>query len=98
MEEELPAADQKRLQSHLSRCAACTEAAGALLSVRDMRLPRRRHGSAARLAAVRPETKKKSFWRSAFSGKAVVGYAYGAAVLVMLLGLNPTAVARGKSS
>lgn len=96
VEEELAGEDQKRLQSHLSRCAACTEAAGALLSVRDLAAPPAPPWLAARLAAVRP-AKKKSFWRSAFSGKAVVGYAYGAAVLVMLLGLNPTAVARGKS-
>ena len=96
VEEELPVEDQKRLQSHLSRCAACTEAAGALLSVRDLTTPPAPPWLAARLAAVRPEKKKKSFWRSAFSGKAVIAYAYGAAVLVMLLGLNPTAVARGK--
>ena len=95
VEEELAGEDQKRLQSHLSRCPACTEAAGALLAVRDMAAPPAPPWLAARLAAVRPE-KKKSIWRKVFSGKAVVAYAYGAAVLVMLLGLNPTAVARGK--
>ena len=95
VDEELATEDQKRLQSHLSRCAACTEAAGALLAVRDLAAPPAPPGLAARLAAVRPE-KKKSVWRRFFSGKAVVAYAYGAAVLVMLLGLNPTAVARGK--
>ena len=96
VEEELTVQDQGRLQSHLSRCAACTEAAGALFAVRDLAAPPAPPWLAARLTAVRPEKKEKSFWRSAFSGKAVVGYAYGAAVLVMLLGLNPTAVARGK--
>src|SRR5204863_9386778 len=48
---------------------------------------------APRLAAARP-AKKRSFWRSALSGRMVVAYAYAAAVLVMLLGLNPTAVVR----
>lgn len=95
VEGEIAGEDQKRLQSHLSRCAACTEAAGALFAPRELEAPAAPPWLAARLAAVRPE-KKKSFWRSAFSGKAVVAYAYGAAVLVMLLGLNPTAVARGK--
>jgi len=40
---------------------------------------------------VRPE-RKRSAWRVLFSGRAVVAYAYAAAFLVMLLGLNPTAL------
>ncbi|MFY9550626.1 MAG: hypothetical protein WAU32_05695, partial [Thermoanaerobaculia bacterium] len=48
---------------------------------------------ATRLAAARPD-KKRSAWRSFFSGKAVIAYAYSAAVAVMLLGWNPTAVVR----
>ncbi len=62
--------------------------------MRDLQAPAPPAWLATRLAAARPETKKKSFWRAAFSGKMVVAYAYTAAVLVMLLGLNPTAVVR----
>lgn len=93
VEGEIAAEGQKRLQSHLSRCGACAEAAGALFAVRDLSAPDPPAWLATRLAAVRPE-KKRSRWRSLFSGKAVVAYAYAAAILVMLLGLNPTAVAR----
>lgn len=91
LEGEIPSADEKRLQNHLSRCGACTEAAGALFAVRELAAPVPPPWLATRLAAVRPE-KKRSAWRSLFSGKAVVVYAYAAACLVMLLGLNPTAL------
>ena len=90
---EIEAADERRLQSHLSRCAACTESAGALTSLRDLTSPAPPAWLATRLAAARPQ-RKPSFWKSAFSGKAVVAYAYAAALLVMLLGWNPTSVAR----
>jgi hypothetical protein len=93
LEGEIADADERRLNSHLSRCAGCTEAAGALLSMRDLAAPEPPAWLATRLVAARPE-KKKSFWRSAFSGRMVVTYAYTAAVLVMLMGLNPTAVVR----
>ena len=93
LEGELGEADQKRLQGHLGRCAACTEAGAALLVMRDLAAPEPPAWLATRLAAARPE-KTRSRWRSLFSGRAVVAYAYAAAVAVMLLGLNPTAVAR----
>ena len=48
---------------------------------------------ATRLAASKPAA-RASFWKRLLSGKAVVAYAYAAALLVMFLGLNPTAVAR----
>lgn len=93
VEGEIVPEDERRLQSHLSRCAACTEAAAVLFAVRDLTAPAAPPWLATRLAAARPE-KKKSVWRAFMSGKAVVAYAYAAACLVMLLGLNPTAVAR----
>lgn len=93
LEGEIAAADENRLRNHLSRCPSCTEAAGALFAVRELAKPQPPPWLAARIAAARP-AKKRSFWRSAFSGKAVVAYAYAAALVVMLLGLNPTAVAR----
>ena len=93
VEGEIVPEDERRLQSHLSRCEACTAAAGVLLSIRELSAPQAPPWLATRLAAARPE-KKKSIWRGFLSGKAVVVYAYAAACLVMLLGLNPTAVAR----
>ncbi|HWZ85689.1 MAG TPA: zf-HC2 domain-containing protein [Thermoanaerobaculia bacterium] len=94
LEGDIAGADERRLRSHLSRCAGCTAAAEALLAMRDLAAPEPPPWLATRLAAVRPQKKKKSFWRSAFSGRMVVTYAYTAAVLVMLFGLNPTAVVR----
>jgi hypothetical protein len=93
LEGEIADADEKRLQGHLSRCGGCRESAAALFAMRDLAAPEAPPWLATRLVAARPK-KKKSALRSAFSGKAVVAYAYAAAVLVMLLGLNPTAVAR----
>lgn len=93
LEGEIAKGDEGRLQSHLSRCAGCTQAAGALFAMRDLAAPEPPPWLATRLAAAKP-AKKKSFWRKAFSGKLVITYAYTAAVLVMLLGLNPTAVVR----
>ncbi len=93
LEGEIAPADEKRFRSHLSRCAACTEAAGALFAIREMAAPEPPAWLATRLKAVRPE-KKRSPWRKLFSGRAVVVYAYAAAIAVMLLGLNPTAMVR----
>ncbi|HVQ54040.1 MAG TPA: hypothetical protein VMT25_02620, partial [Thermoanaerobaculia bacterium] len=61
--------------------------------MRDLAAPEPPPWLATRLVAAKP-AKKKSFWRRAFSGKLVIAYAYTAAVLVMLLGLNPTAVVK----
>jgi hypothetical protein len=93
VEGEIAPADEKRLRSHLSRCNGCAQAAEALLAMPSLSAPQPPAWLATRLAAARP-AKKKSFWRTAFSGRMVVAYAYAAAVLVMLLGLNPTAVVR----
>ncbi len=87
----LAAADDARLQSHLSRCEACAETAQTLFQLRELSAPPPPPWLATRLAAVRPE-KKRAAWRAFFSGRAVVVYAYAAAFLVMLLGLNPTAL------
>ncbi|HEY1251387.1 MAG TPA: hypothetical protein VGH97_09365 [Thermoanaerobaculia bacterium] len=87
----LSAADDARLQSHLSRCEACTETAKTLFHLRELSAPAPPPWLATRLSAVRPE-KKRPAWRALFSGRAVVVYAYAAACVVMLLGLNPTAL------
>jgi hypothetical protein len=93
VEGEIAGADDRRLQGHLSRCPACTEAAAVLFSVRDLEAPAPPAWLATRLAASRPEVKRAG-WRRLFSGKAVVAYAYALALVVMLLGWNPTAAAR----
>jgi hypothetical protein len=79
------------LDSHLSRCAGCTAAANVLLSTRELALPQPPPWLATRLASARP-AKPASRWSGLLSGRAFVAYAYAAAVLVMILGLNPTAV------
>ena len=61
--------------------------------MRDLAAPEPPPWLATRLVAAKP-AKKRSFLRAAFSGKMVLTYAYSAAVVVMLLGLNPTAVVR----
>ena len=93
LDDEISADDRRRLDSHLSRCAGCTAAANVLLSMRDLARPEAPPWLATRLAAVRP-AKPVSRWRGLLSGRAVVAYAYAAAVLVMVLGWNPTDVVR----
>ncbi len=96
VEDEVAAADRKRLDNHLSRCGACTAAANVLFSVRDLEAPAPPAWLATRLAAARP-AKPASRWRGFFSGRAVVAYAYAAAILVMVMGWNPTAVVKNAS-
>ena len=89
---EIAESDEARLRNHMSRCAGCTAAAETLLSMRELAAPPPPPWLTARLAAARPQ-RPASIWSRLLSGKAVVAYAYAAALLVMLLGLNPTSVA-----
>ncbi|HKD19656.1 MAG TPA: hypothetical protein VKG23_17515 [Thermoanaerobaculia bacterium] len=93
VEGEIADADERRLRSHFTRCSGCAEAAETLAAARGLAAPAPPPWLATRLTAARPP-RKKSFWRSALSGRMVVVYAYAAAILVMVLGLNPTAVVR----
>src|SRR5262249_27058318 len=93
LEDALATDDEGRLRRHLARCAGGSEAAVTLAEMPSPTAPAPPPWFAAKLAASKP-ARKKSFWRSAFSGRMVVAYAYAAAVLVMILGLNPTAVVR----
>jgi hypothetical protein len=93
LEGEITSSDEARLRNHLSRCEGCTAAAETLLSMRELAAPAPPPWLATRLAASRPAA-RASIWKRFLSGKAVVAYAYAAAVLVMLLGLNPTALTR----
>lgn len=93
MENELSDDEKRRLSNHLSRCAACSEAAATLASARDLASPAAPPWLAARLAANRP-AKEKRAWRWLLDPKAAIGLAYAAAVLVMILGFNPADLAR----
>ena len=93
LESEISPADEGRLRNHLSRCGGCTAAAETLMSMRELEAPAPPPWLATRLAASKPAA-RASLWKRFLSGKAVVAYAYAAALLVMFLGLNPTAVAR----
>ncbi len=94
--DELGEADRRRLDSHLSRCAGCTAAANVLLSMRELEAPAPPAWLATRLTAARP-ARPASRWRGFFSGRAVVAYAYAAAIVVMIMGWNPTAVVKKAS-
>lgn len=93
VENELLADDERRLSSHLSRCAACSEAAATLLSARDLAEPIAPPWLAGRLAAARP-TKRRRTLGWLFGPRSAIVFAYGAAVVVMLLGFNPADFAR----
>jgi len=93
VEGEIGDAEERRLRHHFARCSGCAEASETLAAARGLVAPEPPAWLATRLAASRPP-RKKSLWRSALSGKMVVVYAYAAAILVMVMGLNPTAVVR----
>ena len=92
-DDEISAADRRRLDSHLSRCAGCTASANVLASMRDLTLPEPPPWLTTRLAAARP-ARPVSPWRRLLSARAFVAYAYAAALLVMIMGWNPTDVVR----
>jgi hypothetical protein len=93
IENELSDDEERRLSSHLSRCAACSDAAATLAAMRDLQQPVPPPWLAARLAANRP-VREKSLWRWLLDPKAAIALAYAAAVVVMLLGFNPADLAR----
>jgi hypothetical protein len=93
IESEISDEEERRLSSHLSRCAGCSEAAETLTGIRELATPVPPPWLAARLTANRP-VREKGFWRLLLAPKAAIGLAYAAAVLVMLLGFNPADLAR----
>jgi hypothetical protein len=97
IEGELGADDERRLASHLSRCEGCSEAAAVLYETKELVDPIPPPWLAARLTAARP-AREKRFWSWILDPKAAIGLAYGAAVIVMLLGFNPADLARKMSS
>ena len=91
--DDISADDRRRLDSHLSRCGACTAAANVLASMRDLAQPEPPPWLATRLAAARP-ARPVSPWRRLLTARAFVASAYAAALLVMIMGWNPTDVVR----
>ncbi|HKA37183.1 MAG TPA: hypothetical protein VKH43_10215 [Thermoanaerobaculia bacterium] len=95
VEGELSPPDQERLAFHRSRCEACAEAAGILRTSRELASPAPAPWVMGRLAATRPEKKKRSsFWSLVASPKGAIALAYAAAVVVMFSGFNPADLAR----
>lgn len=97
MEEEIEPADRGRLEGHLSRCGGCSEAAATLAAARGLEAPLPSPWLFQRVAAARPK-EKASAWRRILAPRLVVAYAYAAAVVVMLAGLNPADLARRAGS
>lgn len=100
IEGEATARDLERLEFHLSRCEACSEAARTLSGAAELVAPAPAPWLAGRIAAVRPKRRARS--RSPFAWlldpKAAIGLAYAAAIGVMLLGWNPADFARKAGS
>jgi len=99
MEEETPPPpqDRERLESHLSRCGGCSQAAATLMAARGLAEPLPPPWLFQRVARARPQ-KKAPAWRRILAPRAVVAYAYGAAVVAMLAGFNPADLARRAGS
>jgi hypothetical protein len=86
--------EARRLEFHLSRCPACTEAAGVLGAARALSSPAAAPWLAPKLVASRPKRKSKGLRGFFWSPKGAIAVAYAAAVLLMLLGFNPADLAR----
>jgi len=93
VEGEIAAADQSRLENHMSRCESCATAERALAGLRELVPPQPSPFLAARIAASRPR-KTRGAWQVFWSPKAAIALAYAAAVVVMLAGFNPADLAR----
>lgn len=94
MDGEISAADRDRLAFHSSRCEACSEAGGVLAASRNLAPPPPAPWLLGRLAASRPEKRRRSVWGLLASPKGAIALAYAAAVVVMLSGFNPADLAR----
>jgi hypothetical protein len=96
----LSPADRTRLDFHLGRCDGCREAQAALAGVSDLVEPKPAPWFPARLAVSRPARRRtpRGVLRTLFSPKGAVGFAYGAAFIVMVTGFNPGDLARKAGS
>jgi hypothetical protein len=98
-EKEIDFGQRRRLDFHLSRCEACTEAAQTLFGMRRLAAPQPAPWFAGRIAASAPAhsarpARRRGAWRWLLDPKAAIALAYAAAVVVMLAGFNPADLAR----
>jgi hypothetical protein len=95
-ENEVSPGDAARLQNHLSRCEACTHAAGVVGVARELVRPEPTPWLATRLVASRPRVaaRPRSPWGWLLGPRGAITVAYVAAVLVMMVGWNPADLAR----
>lgn len=89
----ISAADRVRLDFHLSRCEGCREAHETLSGARELQTPEPAPWFSGRLSASRP-AKRRAGWRGLLDPRAAIGFAYAAAIVVMLAGFNPADLAR----
>lgn len=102
VENELAAGDRARLDSHLSRCDACAEAASVLGVVRELETPSVPPFFAAKIAASTSPSRnrasnparRRTGWRWFLGPRGAIAVAYAAAVAVMISGFNPAVLAR----
>jgi len=90
-------ADRTRLDFHLGRCEGCREALATLVGVAELVDPKPAPWFPARLVASRP-ARPRAWWRGLLSPRGAVGFAYGAAFLLMIAGFNPADLARKAGS
>ncbi len=91
--EEPAAEDRARLDFHMSRCDGCREAYATLSGMRELSPPVPAPWVAGRISATRP-AKPRSRWRELLDPRAAIGFAYAAALVLMLAGFNPADLAR----
>ncbi|MEP7131716.1 MAG: hypothetical protein ABI914_01040 [Acidobacteriota bacterium] len=91
--EEPAPAEQARLTFHMSRCDGCREAFETLTGIRDLTAPQPAPWVAGRISATRP-VKPRARWKGILDPRAAIGFAYAAALVVMLAGFNPADFAR----
>ncbi|MEP6801963.1 MAG: hypothetical protein ABJC07_08505 [Acidobacteriota bacterium] len=91
--DEPAAADRARLDFHMSRCDGCREAFETLSGMRELIPPVPAPWMAGRISASRP-ARPPSRWRGLLDPRAAIGFAYAAALVVMLAGFNPADLAR----
>lgn len=101
LETEIAPGDEARWSNHLTRCAACSEAAQTLFAARGLAAPVPAPWLATRLRAGKPATTRTRTRKARggllaflWSPKGAVALAYAAAVVVMLSGFDPAGLAR----
>lgn len=98
LEGELDPSQSERLNGHRSRCSACAAAAETLSTIADLTRPQLPPWTEGRVAAAlraqsgqRRPPKRLAWLRGP---RAAIAFAYAAALVLMLTGLNPADLAR----